>query len=162
MVTYSDELADRLCTEIASGRSVKDICDHESWAPSEKSIYLWIRLYPDTFGRNYALAKQAQQDAELEHIIAIADASTPETVQVDRLRIDTRKWAMARLAPRKYGDRLAVGGSTDMPPIQTESKTVLDLSDLSMEELDVLEKVMRRAGALLPQEIEDAEFADEQ
>jgi hypothetical protein len=158
MATYSDELAERLCAEIASGRSVRDICDTEDWAPSEKSIYLWIRLYPETFGLKYALAKQAQQDAELENIIAIADASTPETVQVDRLRIDTRKWAMARLAPKKYSDRLAIGGSADMPPIQTQSVTRIDLSCLSLDELDVLEKVLRQNGALLPREIEDAEL----
>lgn len=30
-----------------------------------------------------------------------------------------------------------------------------------MEELDVLEKVMRKASGRLPQEIEEAEFADE-
>ena len=27
-------------------------------------------------------------------------------VQRDKLRVDTRKWLMARMAPRKYGDRL--------------------------------------------------------
>jgi len=35
-------------------------------------------------------------------------------IQRDRLRVDTRKWMAARLAPKKYGDRVShdVQGST--------------------------------------------------
>lgn len=38
--------------------------------------------------------------------LEIADKATPENVSVARLQVDTRKWAAARLAPKKYSDRV--------------------------------------------------------
>lgn len=37
-----------------------------------------------------------------------ADVLNSEHVQRSRLRIDTRKWALARMSPRKYGDKIGV------------------------------------------------------
>jgi hypothetical protein len=106
---YNDEIADRLCEEIASGRSVLELTTTEDWAPHEATVYRWLFRYEE-FCKKYARAKAAQQDADLEKIIQIADAATPESVNVDKLRIDTRKWSMARLAPNKYGDTQRVVG----------------------------------------------------
>ncbi len=36
-------------------------------------------------------------------------------VQQNRLRIDSRKWLLSKLAPKKYGDRLTVAGDDDNP-----------------------------------------------
>jgi len=40
----------------------------------------------------------------------------PQRIQRDRLRIDTRKWMAARLAPKKYGDHIShdVKGGTNI------------------------------------------------
>jgi hypothetical protein len=38
-----------------------------------------------------------------------------EVVARARLRVDTRKWAMSKLAPKKYGDRITHGGDPDAP-----------------------------------------------
>jgi hypothetical protein len=43
----------------------------------------------------------------VQEIIEIADAATPETVNVARLRVDSRKFTVARLAPKKYGDHIS-------------------------------------------------------
>lgn len=51
-----------------------------------------------------------------EQMLDIADGSS-EDVQRDRLRVDTRKWALSRMSPRKYGDKLALGGDEDGAPI---------------------------------------------
>ena len=40
-------------------------------------------------------------------------------VQAYRVKIDTRKWAMSKLAPKKYGDSLKLQGDKDNPLIQT-------------------------------------------
>ncbi len=34
-----------------------------------------------------------------------------EHVQRSRLRVDTRKWAAGKLAPKRYGDKLNLGGT---------------------------------------------------
>jgi hypothetical protein len=38
-----------------------------------------------------------------EHTIAVADT---EHINRSRLRIDTRKWLMSKLAPKRYGERV--------------------------------------------------------
>ena len=52
-------------------------------------------------------AREAQADKYFQEIIEIADAATPETVNVARLRVDSRKFTVARLAPKKYGDHIS-------------------------------------------------------
>jgi Tfp pilus assembly protein PilF len=58
------------------------------------------------FLERYARARDAQADKFFKECLEIADKATPENVSVARLQVDTRKWAAARLAPKKYGDRV--------------------------------------------------------
>jgi hypothetical protein len=59
-------------------------------------------------GRN-SRAREEQADKFFREIIEIADAPAADNVQVARarLRVDARKWAAARLAPKKYGDHVS-------------------------------------------------------
>src|SRR5262249_25438144 len=61
-------------------------------------------------------AREAQADKFFKECIEIADAATQENCNVARLRVDTRKWAAARLAPKKYGDHMShdVKGGTNV------------------------------------------------
>jgi Bacteriophage Sf6, terminase small subunit-like len=48
-----------------------------------------------------------------------SENENPQRIQRDRLRIDTRKWMAARLAPKKYGDRIShdvKGGGINFQP----------------------------------------------
>lgn len=82
--------------------------------PNEETIYRWVINIED-FSKKYRLAREMQQERHLDELIEIADDPPPLTpmgttdsgaVQHARLRIDTRKWAMARLSPKKYGEKL--------------------------------------------------------
>ena len=76
--------------------------------------------------------REAQADRFADEIIEIADDATndwmerrqgEETVRVvnhehiqrSRLRVDARKWLMAKLAPKKYGDSVALTGGGGGP-----------------------------------------------
>jgi hypothetical protein len=78
-----------------------------------------------TFVAAYNSARDQRADAIFEEMFAIADdgandwmvktygddqpagwAFNGEHVQRSRLRIDTRKWALSRMNPKKYGDRV--------------------------------------------------------
>ncbi len=77
------------------------------------------------FSEQYARARQMQADALFDEALEIADDvsgdwSTDkdgkkvldhEHIQRSRLRVDTRRWAAGKLAPKKYGDKLDLGGS---------------------------------------------------
>src|SRR5437899_12406458 len=65
------------------------------------------RLIWCDFRDQYARAREEQADKYFQEIVEIADAATPETVNVARLRVDSRKFTVARLAPKKYGDHIS-------------------------------------------------------
>ena len=73
--------------------------------PSQQSVYTWLREDVD-FLERYTRAREAQADKLFKECLEIADKATPENVSVARLQVDTRKWAAARVAPKKYGDRV--------------------------------------------------------
>src|SRR5260370_40206331 len=73
------------------------------------------------FRDQYARAREEQADKLFREIIEIADDASGdyvttsdgktivdhENIQRSRLRVDARKWAAARLAPKKYGDHIS-------------------------------------------------------
>lgn len=46
-----------------------------------------------------------QMEAMAEEILELADQADAETYNAQRLKVDTRKWLMSKLAPKKYGDK---------------------------------------------------------
>jgi len=76
-------------------------------------------------------AREAQADKYFKEIVEIADAATPETVNVARLRVDSRKFTVARLAPKKYGDHIShnvkgAGSSNFQPQILIQCSSAGD------------------------------------
>jgi Bacteriophage Sf6, terminase small subunit-like len=85
----------------------------------------------EDFLERYAHAREAQADKYFQEIVEIADAATPETVNVARLRVDSRKFTVARLAPKKYGDRIShnvkgAGSSNFQPQILIQCSSAGD------------------------------------
>lgn len=95
------------------------MCAADDALPAERTVYQWLSKHAE-FAQKYARAREAWADAEFESMLH--DASTPligtkvtekgdgtiETVTGDavdraRLSIDTRKWALAHMNPKKYG-----------------------------------------------------------
>jgi hypothetical protein len=62
-------------------------------------------------------------------------------IQKHKLQVDTRKWLLARLAPKKYGDRLAIAGD-ESSPLKVEQ--TIDASKLST---DVLAQIIAAKDA---------------
>ena len=121
---YSQELADRICAELAQGYSLRTVCAGDDM-PSVKTIFNWFRTYPE-FLQQYTRAKEESADAMADEVLDIADNAendwmvvnrkdgseawqlNGEHVQRSRLRIETRKWLMAKMKPKKYGEKLDV------------------------------------------------------
>lgn len=109
---YSDELADEICLRMSHGRSLNDICK-DSDMPDRSNVYVWLRKYDD-FQDKYREATGQRADYHFDEMLSIADDVMPETAEVARakLRIDTRKWVLSRMNPKKYGDK-ADGSEAD-------------------------------------------------
>lgn len=102
--SFMQEVADDICSLLAQGESLRKICERPRM-PAMSSVFKWLNENQQ-FSEQYARAREAQTEAMLEDVLMIADGATPEDVQVAKLRVDARKWAMSKLAPKKYGDKV--------------------------------------------------------
>lgn len=115
--TFSPELAEEICSQIAQGKSLRAIC-RDPGMPSQNAVFTWVWQHA-SFHEKYARATFARTDVWAEEIIEIAEQAATFTdstaVNAARLRVDARKWLMSRLNPRKYGDRVELAGDRDQP-----------------------------------------------
>jgi hypothetical protein len=98
---YSLELAKEICCRLVEGESLKAICASDEM-PSRSTVFRWLTEKPE-FQDMYTRAREEQAETLADELAYIAD--TAEDVQKARLQVDVRKWAAAKLKPRKYGDR---------------------------------------------------------
>ena len=140
--TYTDEMGDKICDLLTQGKSLRKICESDEF-PAASTVYVWLDRFPD-FAERYVRAREAATEDMLEDILAIADDPQIE-VQDKRVRIDTRKWAMGKLKPKKYGERQQVDvGNKDGETLKVESTA--DNAALAMQ----LAEALRVAGTKAP------------
>lgn len=115
---YSVEMATAICERLSLGESLRQICADEDM-PGKTTVMRWLAAHAE-FRDQYAHAREAQADYWAEEIVEIADDGSNDTytdkdgnertdqevIARSRLRVDTRKWLMARMAPKKYGDKI--------------------------------------------------------
>ena len=114
---YSEKLTDKICEEIAAGKSLVAICKQKGM-PGYTAVMGWLRKY-DEFRERYARAREDQAHTLADEIIEISDEPVKDAVGVARARnrMDSRKWMAAKLLPKKYGERTAheIGGPEGGP-----------------------------------------------
>jgi len=113
---YTQELADTICLRLACGESMRSVC-RDKGMPSMQTVWRWLREKRD-FREQYDYAKQESADAMAEDALGIADEafdviigndkSDGARVQAKKLAVDTRKWMMSKMKPKKYGDKVDI------------------------------------------------------
>lgn len=122
--TFKQETADDLCKWLRDGKSLRSYCEQE-WKPAKWTVLRWL-AENETFRAQYAQAREDQAEALADEIIDIADsADAPDRA---RVRIDARKWAASKLAPKKYGDKLEHTGPEGGPLEIIVRRTPTELS----------------------------------
>lgn len=137
---YTNKLAIQICRRIANGESVRVISRDENM-PAMSTIFKWLSE-KELFSEQYIKAKHLQADYYAEEIISIADDSTNDYMEKEgndgkvyevlnhenigrsRLRVDTRKWLMGKLRPKKYGEKTQLVGDGGGP---IESKWTVEV-----------------------------------
>ena len=142
--TYCKETADRIVEGIAQGNSLVSILKEDDELPSYPTVMRWLRENLD-FQAMYARAREDQADHDADKIGDIAERVAKGQIEPNaaRVAIDAYKWAAGKRKPRVYGEKVMVGGSEDMAPIQTTTK--LDISGLTLEQLDALGAALQNA-----------------
>ena len=121
---YTKELGILICKRISGGESVRAICKDKDM-PSQDAIYGWLLdERKKEFAENYERARNSQAEILFDELLEIADDGTndytekefnngniveianSEHIQRSRLRVDTRKWYLSKVLPKKFGDKL--------------------------------------------------------
>jgi hypothetical protein len=130
----------RVCDRVADGEVLKAACITEGTTGS--TFLRWADQNPEAADQ-YARAMQRRAEDLAAELLVIADDGTNDTYVDDegnartdhdviarsRLRVDTRKWLLSKLLPKRYGDKLAVGGAEDLPPIRSEGSMTVEPSE---------------------------------
>lgn len=148
---YTSELAFLICERIGNGESVRKVCTADDM-PSPRSVYRWLAEHEE-FRQQYEKSTQERAEHLAEEAIEIADdgrndwmerkseaekgagwaagwVANGEHVQRSRLRVDTRKWFVSKLAPKKYGEKITQEQTgPDGGPIQTVTSVVVTIVD---------------------------------
>ena len=101
---------------ITDGKSLRQIA--RDGGPKASTFLLWVGQNK-TLAEQYARAIEIRSEMMAEEILEIADDATNdfmlaqtglafnhEHVQRSKLRVDSRKWILAKLQPKKYGDKI--------------------------------------------------------
>ncbi len=119
-ITYTPEIAVIICERLAAGESLRAICRTEGMPP-ESTVRWWVIDDHNGFAAQYTRARDIGLDVMADELVEIADTTQEGTkiketlfgdevtrgdmLEHRRLRVDARKWYLAKLAPKRYGDR---------------------------------------------------------
>lgn len=104
---FTQTLADDVCKSLAQGNSLRKTCRRKGM-PSRYTVMNWL-VDPNKkeFFNQYAQAREIGSDVIFDELIELADKCKDSTLaQLLKIRIDTRKWCLARQQPKKYGDKI--------------------------------------------------------
>jgi hypothetical protein len=132
-----DELIGVVLKRISEGETLRSLAFELKFNRGD-----WHRMQVEDegFHSRYARAREAQIEAWADEILADADDSHRDTMTLtrrdgtayeapdnewinrSRLRVDTRKWLMSKLAPKKFSDKLALTGADGSGPVEITCK----------------------------------------
>lgn len=104
---------DAICDIIISGKSLRTALSKVKL--SSQTFFVWIRE-DEILAKQYAQATVERAELMFEDMLDIADkapkltntkfGTTVDTgdIQHKRVKIDTRKWALSKMNPKKYGN----------------------------------------------------------
>ena len=133
--TFTQDIAIRICAELADGKSLRAICRADDM-PAEATVRAWALDDVDGFSAHYARARDIGYECLADDILEISDDGKNDTykdhegndrtdqdvIARSRLRVDSRKWMLAKMLPKRYGDKLELAGGLTV-------KTVTDMTD---------------------------------
>lgn len=128
---FTQELADAICAELADGKSLNEACKAEGM-PAESTVRGWALDDVEGFAAKYTRARAIGYERLADEILSISDTTQPgvktkvndkgeiETTEGDmiehrRLRVESRKWMLAKMLPKVYGDKVTHQGDADNP-----------------------------------------------
>lgn len=125
--TFTEVVFAKVCDRLADGESLRAICEDDNM-PWRGTFRRWLDA-DDTLRVRYVRARDDGLDVMADQLLAVAatprpgqitvdkknklgmpvtEVTTKDTVDRDRLHVDALKWYLCKLAPKRYGDKIAV------------------------------------------------------
>lgn len=112
---YSADIAQKIMDGLVEGKGLREICEPTDM-PSESRVRQWVVDDVGGFAAQYVRGRDIGIDVRADRIKDMAAMSVGlpnEGVQAVRLMVDTEKWYLSKIAPKRYGDRLDVNVKDD-------------------------------------------------
>jgi hypothetical protein len=119
----SPDLAVAILDRLADGESLRSICN-DIGMPSRKTVLRWLAA-DEAFREAYARARDWQADAlddEMAEVIAAVRTGRMDP-QAGRVVLSGMQWRASKLAPKRYGDALALkhSGGVAVAPVEMDA-----------------------------------------
>lgn len=173
-VPFSQSICDAICERLVEGQSLRSICEVDGM-PHVATVMRWLAdPRKKDFREQYARAREMQMDMYADELavlhekawipvlddtgMPVLDVESRPYMVVDKssaavvkLEADNKKWLMSKIAPKKYGDKLALGGAEDLGPVLhrdlTDAERAVRLARALNESPDALQVL---AGLVAP------------
>lgn len=139
MNEFADDQVEELLDRTSKGEQLTKLCK-DPRMPSRSTVYNWLEGDPEFAGR-FRAARARGVHALAEECLVIADEKATDAIQVadKRVRIDTRLRLAGKWLAKEYGDKLDVNYNGEVTHRH-------DLSRLSADELDALERLVAKSA----------------
>ena len=145
-MAYTDEekklLFEEVCLRLEAGETLKNVLHNEGSTMSSTLFYQMLRDSEENNNR-YARAREIQAETMFGEMLEIADQSNldvhiddegkvrvdGEIVQRSKLKVDTRKWVLSKLNPKRYGDKLDIESKNDVNITGINIKDLIEFKD---------------------------------
>lgn len=137
---FSEETATKIIELLSSGIFLREICRMEGM-PAWTTVYAWMDA-DAVLNERIARARERGEEALALECLHIADSplmgeeteTSENGMKVKRadmlghrkLQIDTRMRLLAKWNPKKWGEKVAIGGADDLPPLRSMNEKDLD------------------------------------
>ena len=113
-----EQIFERVIEDIYRGRSLQSLIQEDPRIISYEDFLRWVKRDPQRYER-FKEAQEMRTEFIASEILEIADGidsidpTSSDTVNRDKLRIDTRKWLMSAHNKKRYGEakQIELGGS---------------------------------------------------
>lgn len=129
---YNKEVCDEICLRLSNGQSLLQICRDEKM-PTRNTVVNWLNDDGKIeFFHKYARAREMQAELLFDEMLDISDDGSNDWMEIEtkagriievtnhehinrsRLRIDTRKWYLSKVLPKKFGEKIDVEHTGDV------------------------------------------------
>lgn len=148
---YTEELALKICARLALGESLKTIC-YDKEMPNASTVHAWVLEDKEGFSKKYARARNIQAEVMFDEILEIADDGTNDLMTItkghdsyniedkevtnrSKLRVDSRKWYLSKVLPKKFGDKLDLTSDGEKLPTPIYGGTSVQGHDSDQKDL---------------------------